>query len=634
MRYLGFAVAFCFASICYSQTAFDKSEKLFNKYFLTDSTKALAELQYQRKNGRTHEEKLRYYLNEAVYANHNNRFGLAESYLDKTAKALRPGDVELEGEMLRIQSVIYFKQNRYKESSQILESFLNKNSNISPDLEAKLEMSICENDMATGDYNKAHQRALATYMVLRRKPSPLTRETKIRVLTSLYNICFYEAKYDSAIYYIYQAEPLLEKGSVKEAGFYDRIAIVYTTMEDYPKAIAYHEKSAAILEKSNAPILLAYTLYNLGSATKAVDIDKAAPILERALKTARAANYQQIIGYILQELGDLYVTKKDYARAEKYNLEALGIMRDAGIEHGVIHVLLNLGKQSYETGHYTEALKYLSEALVLAKDNDDVASLGYCYEYLYGTYEHMGNHKMALYYYKLFAQTERKILKLQQQGNIEKLHLSYDIRMEKATNRMLKKEVKLKNNTISAERKVKWLLGVLLFMLLVAGWFLRRLLVQRNRLKEFELQLTRSELKGVEKEKNLTVQELDTVKQQLIGKNALIGELNKLVLENEQHVISKERFGNLITNDSDWVQFLAKLQLLYPQFAENLKNKHPNLSNNEFRLAALIRLNLSDKEISELLIIELSSVKKAKHRLKQKLGLEANDKLDLYLGQL
>jgi DNA-binding CsgD family transcriptional regulator len=58
------------------------------------------------------------------------------------------------------------------------------------------------------------------------------------------------------------------------------------------------------------------------------------------------------------------------------------------------------------------------------------------------------------------------------------------------------------------------------------------------------------------------------------------------------------------------------------------------LSNNEFRLAVLIKLNLSDKEISELLFIEIPSVKKAKNRLKQKLQLDASDKLDAYIGLL
>lgn len=634
MKYWGLVIVILFASTVYSQTKFDRSEKLFNKYLLTDSVKAKAQLQYQRAHIRTHKDKMRYGLNEAIYDYHGNRFDATEARLKKIEKELQPGEIEQEGELVRIRSLICFKTNRYEESSAMIERFFKKHKKIPLDLKIKLQINTCNNDIAMGNYALAHKKALVGYRVFRTKPSALSYDVKINTLTILYDVCYYEAKYDSALYYIYQQEPLLEEGSVAKSGFYDRIAITHTVLRQLEKAAEYHTKSIAILEKADVPIMLAYTLYNLGVCTKEANPDKAIHIYERVIKIGNEANYKLIVGYAMQELGDIYLTKKEYTRADKYNREALEILTKAGIPHGMMHVLLNLGRQNFETAHFNEALKYLKEAFSIAKESEDIAGLEYCYEYLYKSYELMGDYKMAHYYHKLFAQTQQKILKLDLQENIEELNLSYNVRMHKATNKLLKKEVKLKNKKISAEQKVKWLLGILLVVLLVTGWFLRRLLIQRAQLKEVELQLTRSELKGVEIEKERTVQELDIVKQQMISKNVLIGELNKLLLENEQNLVSKEQLGNLVTNDNDWVQFLAKLQLLYPQFADNLKNMHPNLSKNEFRLASLVRLDLSDKEISELLIIELASVKKAKNRLKQKLGLDASQKLDVYLGQL
>jgi|GEM_PF-3459240 len=635
MKYFAFVIAVLFTFTCFCQTSFDQSETLFNKYLMEDSTKAKSQLEYQRTHAHSHKEKIRYDLNHAVYYNHNNQFKLAETYLAKANQKLQQkDDIELKGELVRIRSLIYFKTNRFDESSKLIENFLNNHPKISNELLVNLQMSLSKNEIAKGNYTQAQKRAMIGYKIFRKEPSSLSDNLKVNMLSGLYNTHYYLAQYDSALYYLYQQEPYLEEGTVLKGGFYDRLAIIYTIQEKHHKAINYYNKSIAIMEKANVPIPLSTSLRNLGISTRAIDPDKAIPIFERALRIAREANYKEMTGYVMQELGDVYLTQKDYVRAEKYNQEALEILRMSGVEHGVIQVLLNLGKLSFETNRYGEALEYLEEALEIAKQNEDINSLSYCYEYLYGSYEHMGDYKMALRYYKLFSETQQKILRLDLQSNIEKLNLSYEIRMEKLANKLLKKEVKLKNKKINAEKKVKWLLGTLLVVLLVAGWFLRRFFIQRAHLKEVELKLVQSELQGLEKEKNRTIQELDTVKEQLISKNAMIGELNKLVLENEQTLISKEQFGSLVTNDNDWVQFLAKLQLLFPHFAENLKSKHPNLSNNEFRLAALVRLNLSDKEISQLLIIEVSSVKKAKNRLKQKLGLDINDKLDLYLGQL
>lgn len=633
MKHFGFVLVFC-TSICSGQTAFDRSETLFNKYLFTDSTKAKGQLEFQRKHARSSEEKSQYGLNQAEYYYHNNRLQFEKTYLEKLGKKINHKQVELEGEFVRIQSLILFKESRFKESRELITKFFSTYKDVPIVLKSDLEILISENDIALGDYAKAQKRTLISYNMLRKKPSLFPDEMKVRLFTSLYSSCYYQAKYDSALYYIYQSEPYLEEGTVAKASFYSRLATVYTVMRKHHKAILYYKKSIVVFEKSNAPILLAHSYYNLGQSTKEIDPEKAIPIFEKALEIARKADYERIVGYALEELGDLHLTRKDYARAAAYNTEALEIMRRSGDPHGIVNVLLNMGKQEYETSNFDTSLGYLNEALEITEDIDDLPNLEYCYEYLYKSYERMGDYKMAHHYHKLYTSTQRKIFKMEMQENIENLNLTYHVRLERATNKLLKKEVNLKNKKLGAERNVKWLLGTLILMLLIAGLFLRRFFVQRNKLKEFELQLAHSELKGLEEEKERTVEELDTVKDELTGKNDLIKELNKLLIENEQSLVSKEQFGDLITNDLAWVEFLAKLQLVFPDFTENLKTRHPGLSNNEFRLAALVRLSLSDKEISQLLIIEPASVKKAKNRLKQKLGLESNDKLSTYLGEL
>lgn len=633
MKYYGF-VFLLFTTFGYSQTAFDRSEKLFNKYVTTDTIKAKEQLEYQKKHAVSKKDKTRYALNRAVFYTRKHRMELAETWLKKADKIMPPGAVELKAERLRIQALIYYRMSKFEESAKLINDFFKTHKNLPIASRIKLEVLLTENDIALGEYVRAHRRSLAEYKILRKNSPPLDDDLKVSIWTELYTTCFYQAKYDSALFFLYQSEPYLEDGSLIKATFYDRLAVVYAVTGKQKKAIYYYGKSVPILEKSNAPASLAHTLYNLGGSLKEIGSDRAIPVFERALRVARESNYRRIIGYAQEELGDIYLNKKDYVRADFYNREALKILQEDNDFYGIVNVMLNMGRLEYETGHFETALEYLEEALGMAESTEEPEILKYCYEYLYKSYEHKGDYKLAHKYHKLYTKVQREITKAEVQENIEKLNLSYDVRVEKATNKLLKEEVKLKNNKLKAEQEVKWLLGALLVALLVAGWFLRRFFLQRSRLKEIELQLTQAELKGMEQEKHLAMQELDVVKEQLINKNALIGELNKIVVENEQSLTSKEQLSTLVTNDNDWVQFLAKLQLLFPQFTENLKAEHPGLSNNEFRLAALVRLNLSDKEISELLIIELSSVKKAKHRLKQKLGLDANDKLNTYLGQL
>ena len=60
---------------------------------------------------------------------------------------------------------------------------------------------------------------------------------------------------------------------------------------------------------------------------------------------------------------------------------------------------------------------------------------------------------------------------------------------------------------------------------------------------------------------------------------------------------------------------------LKPKFFYNLESKYNNLSKNEIKLAALLSMNLTTKEISKILNIELNSVSKNRQRLRKKLNI-------------
>ena len=56
-------------------------------------------------------------------------------------------------------------------------------------------------------------------------------------------------------------------------------------------------------------------------------------------------------------------------------------------------------------------------------------------------------------------------------------------------------------------------------------------------------------------------------------------------------------------------------------FQEKLKKEYPNLTAYDLRLCIYLKAGLSTKEIATILNITPDSVKKAKHRLRKKLGL-------------
>lgn len=80
--------------------------------------------------------------------------------------------------------------------------------------------------------------------------------------------------------------------------------------------------------------------------------------------------------------------------------------------------------------------------------------------------------------------------------------------------------------------------------------------------------------------------------------------------------------------------FYGEVEMIHKDFKTKLETSFPSLTEQEKKLATLIRLNLSNKEIATLLSISPKSVEVSRHRLKRKLGLQSEDNLMQYINSI
>lgn len=73
---------------------------------------------------------------------------------------------------------------------------------------------------------------------------------------------------------------------------------------------------------------------------------------------------------------------------------------------------------------------------------------------------------------------------------------------------------------------------------------------------------------------------------------------------------------------------------MYKGFNAKVQQQYPNITSNDLRLMALMKMNLSSKEIANILNISGDGVKKARHRLRKKIGLEPTDSLEAIIISL
>ncbi len=162
-------------------------------------------------------------------------------------------------------------------------------------------------------------------------------------------------------------------------------------------------------------------------------------------------------------------------------------------------------------------------------------------------------------------------------------------------------------------------------------------------LHQLELEKTEKEIVKLKNEKleaEIAHQntELATSAMHLVQKGELLtnlkGELKRLTKDVEDEKTA-QNFKKLIKVlgeddriDKDWEHFAHHFDKVQSDFLMVLKNSYPNLSPNELKLSAYLRMNLSTKEIAQLMNISVRGVEISRYRLRKKLQIPP--KADLF----
>ncbi len=124
----------------------------------------------------------------------------------------------------------------------------------------------------------------------------------------------------------------------------------------------------------------------------------------------------------------------------------------------------------------------------------------------------------------------------------------------------------------------------------------------------------------------------------IIRKNELLSQVkDQLLNETPQDGIPTkiiEIIDRNLNRTDDWELFKEAFNNADREFLKKLKDEHPNLSPNDIKLCAYLRLNLASKEIAPLLNISPRSVEIKRYRLRKKMRLEHDANLTDYILSL
>jgi tetratricopeptide (TPR) repeat protein len=385
--------------------------------------------------------------------------------------------------------------------------------------------------------------------------------------------------------------------------------------------------------------------------------DKALEYLEKGLEIAREINNMKTISRQLNNIAVVYLGKQQYEAALIYLRESLAIDEIIGdkLNQGV--TIFNIGYAELKQQKYDEAFGSFKRAHLLYSElgNDlQIARSHIAFASIYFELDSIARSQDYLIlalnkgveqgYHRIVYRAAKGLHQLSLQRSDTNSAYKY-ARIEKAAEdslftsnnqtQLAKLEYQYLYEKAELERRLalqtRNTLYTIVFVCLITGLIILSLLLSRNRIKAkkvaVEKQVVESQLEF--KSKELTINLIA-----LLKKNEMLGDISKTLIDIEKEAKKDEtkealaRVRKEIRQNTDEKllnEFSTRFQEVHTGFYEALLRKYPDLTQNELKLCAYLRLNMTSKDISELTGQRVLTLENARYRLRKKLGISNSD---------
>ncbi len=436
---------------------------------------------------------------------------------------------------------------------------------------------------------------------------------------------------------------------------YNNLGTLFTAAKDYAVAIDYYKKAQTVYDRLNDSVNRAIVYLNLGSIyINKGKMDSARSNFEKAIPIFRAKNNQTLLLASLAGFSFSLLKEQRYAEAMTYAEQALKYIMASGFQENsaLSRVALSdiysiMGLVNYETGSYGLAREYLLRGYHLLDSLEDYSRIRGIAEPLAMIYQKAGHADSALLIY------QRILIKSDTFMNNQVTSFSklFTAQME-YEKEVREQQLQLQFRKTIQKRNLMIFIGSGILLISFVIILLLRLRLEQQKKKRVEvekkqavlekqqavLEKETADLKLVSQTREMTMNVMN-----LIRKNELMLEFsNRLVLigKNTEDGRTGSEIMQLITlmeqttNNNVWEEFELRFRQVHNSYYERLLARFPDLSPGDLKLCALLKLNLSTKEICELSGQRPSTLDMARYRLRKKLGLTPQDNLVTFLSQV
>jgi tetratricopeptide (TPR) repeat protein len=414
---------------------------------------------------------------------------------------------------------------------------------------------------------------------------------------------------------------------------YQSLAELLYKVREYDECVRYGKKAAAGWKKwqneSDTKKLLMNCINTIGLGYhRQKKFDSAFLFYSEALQLAKNLKNTVWIGIVSGNMGQILYAQEKYNTAYRLVKIDYNASKEAGYYDNAANSLQWAAQADLAQGHKDAALAQAREAFQLLQLHPDAGYLRNTYYTAAQVFRELGLYDSAFYYTNLWSALNDSLEKVVATSSIS-------ISSAKLNDERSRYEMQILNQ----EKRLQLLTRNLLITFTVVLSVIALLLVNRKRLQE-KLKTERANQENVRMEQEVASArvQLKMFTENIVEKMALI---EKLELQakgkesaSEQQAIVAELSRQTILTEEDWTTFKSLFEKIHPAFFVKLKEKFPDITSAEQRMAAFTRLNLTTKQAASTLGISLDSVHKSRQRLRQRFQVEGNEGLDEMVADL
>jgi tetratricopeptide (TPR) repeat protein len=502
--------------------------------------------------------------------------------------------------------------------------------------------------LALGEYELDHNFGRAKYIledaadIIQKNKGNIDPQYEALVEVQLGIFRRREASYTEATTHYLKALDYFEsvKDTANIADIYHNLGMVYKFQRDFKTAIEHFDRAIDFNTSIHNELGVGLAYIAKGSCFRAIkQYDEAEAYYlqskEILTKLENTKGLEQVNNFLVL----LYIrTNRDeeaLALAE-HNIER---SKRNNEKIPLINNYLSISNIYYKKKEYRTAGKFVDSALRISKKEGLRQKTVSAYSKKSRLWYKLENYKAAYVAYRRFKQHSDSLFNIETTQKLKELELQYKFEQER-------KEIELTTKSEATQKRMYLVLLVLtLISAGIIGFLLRRNFKNRSKIAQEKLEKEQAQKLLLDEKVRINEEETKRLiadnSMRLEFKQELLDQLktettNVKSLEEMKKTMSSliSKLQLQISTESKLSSIQEKIEEVNKGFDSKIREAYPKLTKTDREICALMRLNLSIKEIATIRNSSIDAVKAARYRIRKKMQLAAGEELEYIIQSL